>query len=173
MDEDEFDLVVSRLDKQATAIKRLRSDRDKQAEQIGRLLARVEFLETVVNLGHVPEHPGPERQQVSGIPDTGHGQTDSEAIWRRPSIEAGAVPLVEQGNWITRAECLICGQVKQGKRPRMTCDGCSQCRRAAISGEIARPKFPECLNCGTTAKGGGGLQYLCLPCREGAKAAGC
>lgn len=126
-------------------------------------MARVEFLETVIGTGHIPTSDDGERQQVSDGPIPGFD------VWSQASI-LPAVALVEQGTWVERDECLLCGRAKGGGRKSMTCDRCKVARSAAIKGGV-KPGIPQCLNCGAD-KGAGGLLLICSKCRPAARAAG-
>lgn len=159
-----------RLAKQARAIMRLRRDRDRLAGMVAELadtsrelVEKVRFLETVIGTGHIPEHPTStdvERQPVSDESDTG---------WGTASIEPGCVPLVEQGIWVERTQCMTCGLGVEAGRTALSCTRCSSQRTRAIRGEIVRPVIARCLNCGAD-KAPGGMIYLCTPCRKAHKA---
>lgn len=164
----------SRLDKQARAILRLRQDRDRLGERIDALVARVEFLETMVGGQVLASSAEGDRQpeSVSDSSDTGRGsgrqgQTDP---WDGEALRP-VLPLVGQGTWTERTECLVCGGAKASGRQALTCSRCSTRRTEAIRGSRPRLPVPECLNCGES-KAPGGLIFLCPACRKGQRQAG-
>lgn len=163
----------SRLDKQARAILRLRQDRDRLGERIDALVARVEFLETMVGGQVLASSAEGDRQPVSG---DGSGaepvsdRSDTGDPWDGEALRP-VLPLVGQGTWTERTECLVCGGAKASGRQALTCSRCSARRTEAIRGSRPRLPVPECLNCGES-KAPGGLIFLCPACRKGQRQAG-
>jgi hypothetical protein len=106
---------------------------------------------------------------IRKMKQAGEGQTasrDTAEVTVTPGQPyVGANP---RGTYVPTAHCYACSGLKEAGRERqLTCLSCSVARTAAINGEIPRPSYKHCGNCGHPQKGG--MTMLCVACRESKK----